>query len=211
MKPDQNPIIESIRRSLGRSPDAPIPPRPPVLPPRPAGAPDEEIDLLLAEINKLSGVALRLDEAGLDQALQDLVTGQEIQRAALWPTAGLKRLRIAGRLAACGVEIVPPDADKYALAACDLGVTEVDFALPETGTLALLSSAEKPRAISLVPRLHLAILSPAALRADLHQVFAEAKGQDYLVFITGPSRTSDIELTTTLGVHGPKGLYVWVL
>ncbi|WKZ35170.1 MAG: LUD domain-containing protein [Anaerolineales bacterium] len=44
----------------------------------------------------------------------------------------------------------------------------------------------------------------------MHQVFAEAKDSSYLVFITGHSRTADIELTT-LGVHGPKNLYVWML
>jgi L-lactate dehydrogenase complex protein LldG len=151
-----------------------------------------------------------MDEIELDVAVKDLVTEQEIRRAALWETAGLKRLRLAERLAACGVEIAPPGADKHQLAVCDLGVTEVDFALPETGTLGLLSSPEKPRAVSLVPRVHLAILAPAVVYADLHQVFAEAKKHDYLIFITGPSRTADIELTTTLGVHGPKGLYVWV-
>jgi L-lactate dehydrogenase complex protein LldG len=37
-----------------------------------------------------------------------------------------------------------------------------------------------------------------------------AKDSNYLVFITGPGRTADIELTVTLGVHGPKNLYVWM-
>jgi len=51
---------------------------------------------------------------------------------------------------------------------------------------------------------HLAVVTPAALHADMHQVFAEAKDSHYLVFITGPSRTADIELTVTLGVDSPK-------
>ncbi len=123
----------------------------------------------------------------------------------------LRALRVAERLSALGVAVVPPGADKRALAECDLGVTEADFALPETGTLGLLSSAEKPRAVSLLPRVHLAILSSRALRPDLHPVFQEAKAHPYLVFITGPSRTADIELTVTLGVHGPQALYVWML
>jgi L-lactate dehydrogenase complex protein LldG len=49
------------------------------------------------------------------------------------------------------------------------------------------------------------------LRPDMHQVFAEAGASHYLLFITGPSRTADIELTVTLGVHGPKNLYVWMI
>ena len=204
-----NPVLADIRRALGRSSDSPIAPRPPILPPRVAGAVEAEIDLLLGEIDKLSGVTQRLTESELDAALHDLIQVQEIKQATLWPTAGLARLRIEERLRALGVAIVSPYADKHTLAECDLGVTEVDFALPETGTLGLLSSAEKPRAVSLVPRVHLALLGASALRADLHQVFAEMKHHPYLIFITGPSRTADIELTVTLGVHGPRALYVW--
>ena len=206
-----NPILKNIRRSLGRLPGEPVPPSPPILPPRLAADTTAEIDLLIKEINLLSGVARRMDRAGLDAALQALVQEQEVRKATLWPTPLLARLNLVERLRGLDVEIVPHNAGKLVMAQCDLGITEVDFALPETGTLALLSSPEKPRAVSLLPRVHLAVMPPSALRADLHQVFAEACLANYMIFITGPSRTADIELTTTLGVHGPRSLYLWVM
>lgn len=208
---ESNPILEKIRRSLGRQPGQPVPARPPVLPPRQAAGTAAEIDLLIKEINALSGVARRMDEASLDTALLALVQEQEVRKATLWPTPGLAHLNLVERLRGLDVEIIPHTAGKQVMAQCDLGITEVDFALPETGTLALLSSPEKPRAVSLLPRVHLAVMHPAALRADLHQVFADARLANYMIFITGPSRTADIELTTTLGVHGPRSLYVWVM
>ncbi len=107
--------------------------------------------------------------------------------------------------------MVPAIADKTQLAQCDLGITEADFLLPETGTVVLRSSREKPRAVSLLPPTHLVIATPQAFRADLQQVFDEAKHDPYLVFVTGASRTSDIELVSTLGVHGPRYLYVWLV
>ncbi len=204
-----NPMLENIRRALGRQAGEPISPRPPVLPARVPANPQAEMERLLAEINALSGEASRMAPAQVDAALAALVQMRQVRKASLWQTPFLQELDIAGRLQRLGVTIVPPEAGKHALADCDLGVTEADFALPETGTLGLLSAPDKPRTISLVPRLHLVLLRPQALRADLHQVFAEASGQPYLVFVTGPSRTSDIELTLTLGVHGPQGLLVW--
>jgi len=204
-------VLENIRSSLERRPEDRIPPRPAILDPRRPGSQQEELDLLLAEIEKLSGVVRRVSPEQVDEALVSLVKEMEVKKATLWPTSGLAQLRLEGRLRSLGVEIISPCADKHEMALCDLGVTEVDFALPETGTLALLSSAQKPRAVSLLPRVHLAVLKPGALRADLHQVFAEVKDHHYLIFITGPSRTADIELTVALGVHGPKNLYVWAL
>ena len=143
--------------------------------------------------------------------MKALVQEQNIRKATVWETPHLRRLGIAEILNSLGVDLVSPHASKHEMALCDLGITEADFLLPETGTLVLYSSAQKPRAVSLLPRVHLVIVRPEFLRADLHQVFAEAKDHHYLVFITGPSRTADIELTVTLGVHGPKNLYVWML
>ena len=203
--------IENIRKSLGRTAQSPLSLRPAIYEPRHPESLDSEIEQFLGEIKKLSGVGQRLTPANIESSLKALVTEQNICKATVWNTPRLQELQISNTLAALGVELVSPNADKYEMAECDLGITEADYLLPETGTIILSSSAEKPRAVSLLPRVHLAIVRPELLRADMHQVFAEAKDRNYLVFITGPSRTADIELTTTLGVHGPKNLYVWMV
>ena len=212
--PAREDILAKVRTSLNRSPGLPVAPVPPTarVKPRVAGAPEAEIELLFTEIGKLNGVTKRL--AGRDDlktALAELVKVEAVKKATCWTTSDLTTWDVAGSLKALGVEMVLPTADKHRVAECELGVTGVDAALPETGTLLLRSSPERPRVVSLLPRVHLAILRRTALRADLHQAFAEAKDAGYCVLVTGPSRTSDIELTLTLGVHGPKALYVWLL
>jgi len=207
-------ILGKVQGGLGRRPGAPVAPIPPTarIASRTPGEAEAEIAQLLAEIGKLNGATRRLANRGeLRAALADLVKAEGVKKATLWTTPDLAAWEVTESLKALGVEIVPAQADKHLVAACELGVTGVDAALAETGTLQLLSSPERPRVVSLLPRVHLAIFTPTVLRADLHQAFAGAKDAGYSVFVTGPSRTSDIELTLTLGVHGPKSLYAWVL
>jgi L-lactate dehydrogenase complex protein LldG len=212
-----NPIIENVRRSLGRTAqissttETPRSPRPAILRPRETESIEAATETFLKEVGKLSGAGRKLVPAEMDPALQALVSEQNVHKATVWETPHLRRLGVTEILNSLGVELVSPNADKHQMALCDLGITEADYLLPETGTLVLHSSADKPRAVSLLPRIHLAIVRPEMLRADMHQVFAEARDQHYLLFITGPSRTADIELTVTLGVHGPRNLYVWML
>jgi L-lactate dehydrogenase complex protein LldG len=206
-----NPIIDNIRRSLGRPTQTSVSPRPAIYESRQPESLDEEIATFLNEVKKLSGVGQKLSPPEMDVALKGLVQEQDIRKATVWETPHLRRLGLTEILNSLGVGLVSPNASKHEIALCDLGITEADYLLPETGTLVLRSSVEKPRAVSLLPRIHLAIVRPEMLRADMYQVFAEAKDSNYLVFITGPSRTADIELTVTLGVHGPKSLYVWMI
>ncbi len=214
MNPIRDEMLGKVREALGRTTGTPPPAVPPTarISPRKAGEPDAETALLLAEIEKLSGVTRRLaSRDALPVALAELVEAEDVKKATLWTTPDLVAWGVAETLRTLGVEIVSPQADKHLVAECELGVTGADAALPETGTLLLRSSPDRPRVVSLLPRVHLAIFTAAALRADLHQAFAEAKDAGYSVLVTGPSRTADIELTLTLGVHGPKALYAWVL
>jgi L-lactate dehydrogenase complex protein LldG len=206
-----NPIIENVRKSLGHSNGNTLATRPAIYPSRQAGLANAEIELFLDEVRKLAGTTQRTSPQSVQAALETLVKEEGIRKAALWDTPYLRKLDVRGTLAGLGVELASPNAGKHEMADCDLGITEADYLLPETGTLVLRSSQEKPRGVSLLPRIHLAIVRPEQLLADLHQVFDLTRNGHYLVFITGPSRTADIELTITLGVHGPKKLFVWML
>ena len=203
--------IEGIRRALGRDEQSPLGPRPDIYPAYQAKSLEQDSANFLTEIGKLSGVGKRVTPASLAAELAALVTENKILKATVWHSAWFEQLGVENSLRSLGVELVSPNADKLEMAQCDLGITTADYLLPETGTLVLRSSAQKARAVSLLPRIHLAIVRPEMLLPDLQHVFAAAKDSHYLVFITGPSRTADIELTTTLGVHGPKNLFVWML
>jgi len=103
------------------------------------------------------------------------------------------------------------------IAAAAIGLTGVDLAIGETGSLVLVSGAGRPRSTALLPPYHVAVFDRDALVESLEQVgvFLESwhdggprpsRGAAIHV-ITGPSRTADIELTLTRGVHGPKEVH----
>jgi len=102
--------------------------------------------------------------------------------------------------------------------AAGIGISGVDYGLADTGTLVLLARKGQARAISLVPPVHIAIVKPDQIVAgldDLFQLLRSEKGVSDLgsavTFITGPSRTADIELTLVVGVHGPQELHVVIV
>jgi L-lactate dehydrogenase complex protein LldG len=116
-------------------------------------------------------------------------------------------------------EVTPAERERFraVAAAADLGVTGVDLAVAETGTLIVVSGAGRPRSSSLLPACHVAVFDRETLVETLAQVGlaleawhegAEPAWRGAAInFITGPSRTADIELTLTRGVHGPKEVH----
>lgn len=92
----------------------------------------------------------------------------------------------------------------------DLGFTSAQWAIAETGTLVLESESERHRLTSLVPPVHVCVLEAGKIRQTLGEIL-EILQKDLsraVTFITGASRTSDIELTLAVGVHGPGELHV---
>jgi len=96
---------------------------------------------------------------------------------------------------------------------CDVGITTAQLAIAETGTLVLESKKEFSRLTSLVPETHICLLEANKIRRTMSEIL-DLMAKDLspaVTFITGPSRTSDIELTLAIGVHGPRHLYVFVI
>jgi L-lactate dehydrogenase complex protein LldG len=107
--------------------------------------------------------------------------------------------------------ITPSVADLFSV---DVGITTAQAAIAETGTLVLDSSRERNRLTSLVPPVHIAIIDAAQIHESLGETLSalqrDGEVSPIVTFVTGPSRTADIELTLAIGVHGPQELYVIV-
>jgi L-lactate utilization protein LutC len=114
-----------------------------------------------------------------------------------------------------GKKIATANGTRSDLFDSDVGITRAQGAIAETGTLILDSSAERNRLVSLVPPMHIAILDALRIYPTLSETLAAlqsgAELSPAITFITGPSRTADIELTLAIGVHGPQELYVIVV
>ena len=107
------------------------------------------------------------------------------------------------------------------MAEADIGITEADCGIADTGTLVLIANEKQARSVSLIPSIHVAILQSDVILEKMEDVFvilkhsldetgSIAKLTSCITFIIGPSRTGDIELNITLGVHGAKELLVLI-
>lgn len=95
-------------------------------------------------------------------------------------------------------------------AGAKVGISQVDWALADTGTLVQDATAIDKRMVSTLPFIHVALIATSGLRADMPAWLADVQ-QDaigYIAMITGPSRTADIERVLTIGVHGPERLVI---
>jgi L-lactate dehydrogenase complex protein LldG len=179
--------------------------------PRKAATLAGEMEMMLREVKRLNGRGRKV--RGPDKfaaALDQLVNAEGIRTAAFSDHLLYRPYGIAELLKGCGVQILSPDGDGRALAECDLGITVADAAIPETGSVLLRTTQGQHDILSLLPRVHLALVQPSAFLADLHQAFVLAGRDRHFVLISGSSRTADIEKVLTLGVHGPKSFHVWI-
>ena len=101
-----------------------------------------------------------------------------------------------------------------------VGVTAADYCLADTATLVLRARPGQPRSTSLVPSIHVAVIRLEQLLPDLQAFYTvlrrdlQSGGEgltNSLTFISGPSKTADIELVMVHGAHGPRELHIVVI
>jgi L-lactate dehydrogenase complex protein LldG len=154
------------------------------------------------------------DLDGLTAGLRGLRDTEKWQRVATHE-GSLAKPQAAG----LGLSCLVTDAgfDPHELEQCDAGISECDALVAQTGTVVVTSRTAGGRALSVLPPHHVVIARRDQLVADLPAAFALVKakhGANYpsmISFITGPSRTGDIERILVLGAHGPKQLTIFCL
>ena len=215
MKDSRDDILGRIRNRLGRTAENATSGRAGIeacLERREQGPrPQVESDLVArfrARSEALSStfeIVARLDEA--PAAVARYLAAQSLPRAAVaWPQiAGLDwtgaGLRVEGR-AARGDDLV--------------GITGVFCAVAETGTLVLLSGRDTPATASLLPETHIALVPASRILRGMEEAWALIRQEtgelpQAVNFISGPSRTGDIEQTLVLGAHGPYRVHILIL
>lgn len=137
---------------------------------------------------------------------------RRVRSVAVWDDPALSPLTSA--LQAGGIEAVLPDQQtRDRLAVVDAGITSADAAIALSGTLVLACDPRRPRSTSLLPPLHIAVLSAHRIVPTLSHLFRDGSRSlpSALTFITGPSRTADIELTPVMGAHGPTEVIAYLI
>ncbi|HEX8138076.1 MAG TPA: lactate utilization protein [Pyrinomonadaceae bacterium] len=158
-------------------------------------------------------VAIVRDEREAGEMLSQIIEQTKARRIALSDSPTVQSLM---KYVRADAELLQ-SASAAALFDCDIGITGAQWAIAETGTLVLAHDEERHRLTSLVPTVHVALVVAEQVLATLGEVLQalDRMGPERLsrtvTFITGPSRTSDIELTLAIGVHGPAELFVIIV
>jgi L-lactate dehydrogenase complex protein LldG len=119
---------------------------------------------------------------------------------------------LADTLKMIGVQLYTTQADiRNHADTADIGIAGVEFAIAETGSVCEDGLAIEQRLITTLPPISIVILNSNYVAATIQTAFeiiSKVFDRGYISFITGPSRTSDIERVLTIGVHGPSQLII---
>jgi L-lactate dehydrogenase complex protein LldG len=154
-----------------------------------------------------------------------------VKRVAAWQNPLLESLDLPQALGSLGIPVqitrpikagaeVERERERAAVIASFIGVTSADFCLADTATLVLRNRPGEPRSVGLVPSIHVAVITIEQVLYDMRELFALLRWDErcrpeglsnYMSFISGPSKTADIEATMVHGAHGPREVHLFVV
>lgn len=190
------------------------------------GAGPDKAARMAQEVTAAGGQAhLVADLDAARAALGGLLEKHQARLALCWQHPLLERLGLDDLLASRGIDkldhgVLAGQAhslQRQRMLAADIGITSATYAVAETGSLAMASAPGRERLASLAPPVHVAIIDDSQILPDLFDLFARLEADDptalatNLTLITGPSKTGDLELRLTTGVHGPGVWHVIII
>jgi L-lactate dehydrogenase complex protein LldG len=211
-------LIEKVRGALGRTQPLTVAPVPPTI--------DEPITRLVHSDVQLTPLYLKsattakflvepISVGELSSKLLEFLKSRNCQNVGISVSPLWERLNLIDSLKAAGLKV--QTWDELTLDASydlDCGITDVWAAIAETGSLVIRPDPSQGRALSLVPNIHIAIVEPKNILADLVDLFEKVSRENpvpAITLISGPSQTADIEAVMVTGVHGPGVVKVFVL
>jgi L-lactate dehydrogenase complex protein LldG len=220
-------FISNVARALGRTEPLKHAPQRDIIGPPDFWKEDEEIkkqslELFKKNLEGLSGrVVIAKTASEVQQQVKEWLTELEAQNIICWDHGDLKEL-LQPETLGVNVQMWNDGYSSKELVAqaanADVGITWINFAVAYTGSMAVFSGPRTGRSVSLLPPTHIGICKRSQIVATMSSVMqhlVRLRGEGHLPaainFITGPSRTSDIEMDLSIGVHGPYRTWVIVL
>jgi L-lactate dehydrogenase complex protein LldG len=170
---------------------------------------------------KLSGVVHKV--ASESAAAETIVSIFKTKQARCVALAGLPASLVGAIEEGCqGITVLkepyPADALPGAIDGANVGVTGIEFAIAQSGTLVETATNDAVRLVSALPRTYIGVLRAEDIVDKFHEgaarirrIMEKHEGNLVISFISGPSRTGDIELKLTLGVHGPEDAHAVII
>jgi L-lactate utilization protein LutC len=215
---DRAEFLESIRHRAGRykptnAPDVAWTPKEESRESPPIEDPQARF---VEELEALGGHGKRVES--MEEAREyvlDLARERGAKLLLRWDVEELEELGVDEPLKEAGVEVaVWRDLEDFkdVAASSDIGLSTAEWAIAETGSLILTGGAGKGRTVTLLPPTYVAIVPADRIMRTVPEAIEKYAGEGTLpanlCFHTGPSRSGDIEMTLTIGVHGPGDVHV---
>ena len=216
----KNSARDEILARLEAGSRRPVPPRPGLPPLRELSLDREGLVSRFSESLTVQGgvVHRAAGTQALLTTLGDILLAEGVRRAVLSSDVVVRSLDLPAWGKDKGLALDPIEALKdrtsyrEAVFQADAGITGGDFAVAESGTIALFHGKDQARLLSLAPPVHIVIVPVERVVPTYEKVIEAAYGRgtppSQISFITGPSASADIQATPFKGMHGPQKLIV---